>query len=350
MSSESFFADLHALTSFEAVLDSQNYHPLPDDWVIYVADVRNSTEAIRRGLYRAVNMVGAACITAVLNRCPGVALPFVFGGDGTTLASPATLAPQISRELQGVAAMAKKQFALELRIGRIPINELRASGFIVEVAKYRMAESNHLAMLGGNGLMEAERRIKASGSAYLILSDGPAPDADVSGLSCRWEPLRSVNGEILTLLIQSRSTGTRRMLLPAILLALARIDGPAGDKLNPVKPSGLHTRWPPKTLALESRTHAGTAAGFHVSGRRCAYWLIPSAARLFSIPALPRPGSTRTVTNNPPFLGRISGSLTACCGWSLTFRAEKSPPSLSSSQPNTVGAPSSMARIARAVR
>jgi hypothetical protein len=258
MSSESFFADLPALTSFEAVLDSQNYHPLPDDWVIYVADVRNSTEAIQRGLYRAVNMVGAACITAVLNRCPGAALPFVFGGDGTTLASPATLAPQISRELEGVAAMAKKQFALELRIGRIPIGELRASGFTVLVAKYRMAESNHLAMLGGNGLLEAERRIKASDSDHLISSEEPAPDADVSGLSCRWEPLQSAHGEILTLLVQSRSTGAEADgYYRQFYSRLLELTGLPDDKLNPVKPSALHTRWPPKTLDLESRTHAG---------------------------------------------------------------------------------------------
>jgi hypothetical protein len=95
MSSERFFADLPALTDFESVLDSRNYHPLPDDWMIYVADVCNSTDAIRRGLYRAVNMVGAACIATVSNECKGVELPFVFGGDGTTLASPASLAPKI---------------------------------------------------------------------------------------------------------------------------------------------------------------------------------------------------------------------------------------------------------------
>jgi len=258
MSSENFFADLPVLTNFEAVLDSRNYHSLPDDWMIYVADVRNSTDAIRRGLYRAVNMVGAACITAVLNRCPGMTLPFVFGGDGTTIASPATLAPQISRELQGVAAMAAKQFALELRIGRIPASELLSLGFTVEVAKYRMAGSDYLAMLGGTGLLEAERRIKMPGSAYLISTDGPAPDADVSGLSCRWEPLPSAHGEILTLLVQSRATGAAadRYYLQ-FYSGLLQLTGLPDDKLNPVKPSALHTRWPPKTLNLESRTRSG---------------------------------------------------------------------------------------------
>jgi hypothetical protein len=258
MSTENFFADLPALTSFESVLDSRNYHPLPDDWMIYVADVRNSTEAIQRGLYRAVNMVGAACITAVLNRCPGVALPFVFGGDGTTIASPTTLAAQISRELQGVAAMAQKQFALELRVGRIPVSELRASGFIAEVAKYRMAGSNHLAMLGGTGLIEAERRIKTPGSAYLIASDELATDADVSGLSCRWEPLQSAHGEILTLLVQSRAAGAGAdRYYRQFYSRLLELTGLPDAELNPVKPSALHTRWPPKTLSLEARTHAG---------------------------------------------------------------------------------------------
>lgn len=259
MSSENFYADLPALTSFEAVLDSRNYHPLPDDWVIYVADVRNSTDAIRRGLYRAVNMVGAACITAVLNRCPGATLPFVFGGDGTTIAAPATIAAEISQELQGVAAMAEKQFALELRVGCIPVSELRASGFTVEVAKYRLAGSDHLAMLGGNGLMEAERRIKIPGSTYLIASDGPAPDADVNGLSCRWEPLQSAHGEILTLLVQSRSIGAEAdRYYRQFYSRLLELTGLPDDQLNPVKPSALHTRWPPKTLNLEARAHAGS--------------------------------------------------------------------------------------------
>ena len=258
MSSENFFADLPALTDFQAVLDSQNYHPLPDDWMIYVADVRNSTGAIRRGLYRAVNMVGAACITAVLNRCPGVALPFVFGGDGTTIAAPGTLAPQISRELQGVAAMAEKQFALELRVGCITVSELRVFGFTVAAAKYRLAGPDHLAMLGGSGLMEAERRIKSPGSGYLISSDEPAPDADMSGLSCRWEPLQSAHGEILTLLVQTRLTGDEAdRYYRQFYSRLLELTGLPDDKLNPVKPSALHTGWPPKSWKLEVRTHAG---------------------------------------------------------------------------------------------
>jgi len=259
MPSENFFADLPALTEFEDVLDSGNYHRLPDDWVIYVADVSNSTEALQRGLYRAVNMVGAACIVAVLNRCRDGSVPFVFGGDGATLAAPASLAPIIQRTLQGVAAMAAKQFSLELRIGRVPVRELHAAGFTVEAAKYRAAGLVELAMLGGTGLMEAERRIKSPGSACLIPPDDGAPDADVSGLSCRWEPLPSTNGEILTLLVQTRLAGAAAdRYYQQFYSRLRELTGLTVEKLNPVKVSALHTGWPPKTLGLEARTHAGT--------------------------------------------------------------------------------------------
>ena len=259
MPSENFFADLPALTEFEHVLDSGNYHPLPDDWVVYVADVSNSTEALSRGLYRAVNMVGAACIVAVLNRCRAGSVPFVFGGDGATLAAPAALAPVIERTLQGVAAMAAKQFSLELRIGRVPVRALHAAGFTVEAAKYRAAGLVELAMLGGTGLSEAERQTKSPGSACLIPPDAGAPDADVSGLSCRWEPLPSTNGEILTLLVQTRLAGTAAdRYYQQFYARLCELTGLTDEKLNPVKVSALHTGWPPKTLDLEARTHAGT--------------------------------------------------------------------------------------------
>jgi hypothetical protein len=182
----------------------------------------------------------------------------VFGGDGATVAAPASLAPAIERALQGVAMMAAKQFNLELRIGRVPVSELRAAGFNVEAAKYCMAGSVELGMLGGTGVLEAERRIKSPGSTWLIPLDEQAPDADVSGLSCRWEPLQPEYGEILTLLVQSRLAGAEAdRYYQDCYARLLTLTGLTGEHLNPVKVRAMHTRWPPKTLGLESRTHAG---------------------------------------------------------------------------------------------
>ena len=63
---------------------AKNYRPLPDDWVVGFSDVVGSTEAIAKGRYKAVNMVGAGVIAAVANALERRPFPFVFGGDGAS--------------------------------------------------------------------------------------------------------------------------------------------------------------------------------------------------------------------------------------------------------------------------
>jgi hypothetical protein len=260
MNSERFYAELAALDDFGEVFRAANYRDFPDDWVLYVSDVRNSTQAIQRGLYRAVNMVGASCITAALNACPGLPLPFVFGGDGATVGAPASRDEIVCRELASVAAMARSQFELELRIGRVPIAALRAGGHRVQVAKYRIAGDDMLAMLRGDGVAEADRWVKAPGSAYLVEAAGcPLGSANLNGLSCRWEPLRSAHGEILSLLIHANAPEAQAdAYFDDLYRRIRAILALSDEELNPVKASALHTKWPPTDFDIESRVHAGS--------------------------------------------------------------------------------------------
>ncbi|HSB79323.1 MAG TPA: DUF3095 domain-containing protein [Candidatus Methylomirabilis sp.] len=260
MNTERFYAELPALDDFGEVFCAAHYRDFPDDWILYVCDVHNSTQAIQRGLYRAVNMVGASCITAALNACPVLPLPFVFGGDGATRAAPASRDDTVCRELASVAAMARGQFELELRIGRVPIATLRAAGHPVQVAKYRVAGDDVLAMLRGEGVAEAERWVKMPGSAYLIAAtDSPSTSANLSGLSCRWEPLHSAHGEMVSLLIQARLPEIQIDAYYAELYRKIRdILALTDEELNPVKADGLRMKWPPTDLEIESRTHAGS--------------------------------------------------------------------------------------------
>ena len=66
--SDDFYAALPVFRDFTRIMDAQLYRPLPDDWVIGVADVEQSTKAIRENRYKAVNMAGAAAIVAVVQR------------------------------------------------------------------------------------------------------------------------------------------------------------------------------------------------------------------------------------------------------------------------------------------
>lgn len=284
MDNERFYAELKTLDDFGEVFRAAHYRDFPDDWILYVCDVRTSTQAIQRGLYRAVNMVGASCITAALNACPGLPLPFVFGGDGATLAAPASRDEIVCRELANVAAMARAQFDLDLRIGRVPMAALRAGGHRVQVAKYRVAGDDLLAMLRGDGLAEAERWVKMPGSAHLIAAaESPSESANLNGLSCRWEPLRSAHGEILSLLIQAHLPETQiDAYYEHLYRKIRSILELSDEELNPVKADALHMKWPPTGLEIESRTHAGSGRSwsrvaarlwtlFHSMGGRLAF-------------------------------------------------------------------------------
>ena len=76
-------------TDSASLMDPALYKPLPNNWTIGIADIVQSTKAIRENRYRAVNMAGAAVIAALKNALDGSDFPYVFGGDGASFAVPA---------------------------------------------------------------------------------------------------------------------------------------------------------------------------------------------------------------------------------------------------------------------
>jgi len=78
---EGFFRDLPVLNQFSQVCDFSSYIELPEDWHIIVADVVNSTKAVRSGRYRAVNITGVSVISSILNIATPMQIPYIFGGD-----------------------------------------------------------------------------------------------------------------------------------------------------------------------------------------------------------------------------------------------------------------------------
>ncbi|WP_456672193.1 DUF3095 family protein [Bradyrhizobium sp. LM2.9] len=65
-----FYEALVPFDFFDDVVRRDRYRPLPDDWIIAVTDVSQSTEAIEQGRYREVNTAGAAVLAAVSNALP----------------------------------------------------------------------------------------------------------------------------------------------------------------------------------------------------------------------------------------------------------------------------------------
>ncbi len=262
-SSSDFFEKLPAVSEFSKVTDSSLYTPLPDDWLLVLSDIQGSTKAIQDGRYKTVNMVGAACIMGILNIAGDIDVPYVFGGDGATLAIPPSLKDAALAALVKVRAVSENEMHLALRIGFVPVRDLRKRGLDVTILKYNMSAGLSLAMFSGGGLSEADRLLKSEETTnpYLvprsITYDGPP---DLEGLSCRWEPLQSRNGKIISLLISAPhgSKEEKTQTYDQILKSLTDILGDASDNYRPTSAQNLKLRWPPRAAIIEAKL---TAAG-----------------------------------------------------------------------------------------
>ncbi len=267
MSNHEFYANIPAFDDFSGIADSRNYRLAPDDWHVIIADVRESTRAIAEGRYKDVNMIGAACINAVLNISQKRRIPYVFGGDGATLMVPAADVDSAARVLLGVRVMAAKRFDLDLRVGVVAVAEIhRQGGPRVRVARYRLSPGNELATFSGGGIELAEQWVK-SGSDYLLEDSYQDNNPDLSGLSCRWEPLASQQGVMLSLLMQAcaGSDEANATLYRDLIDNIARITDAGDDSSKPVCDDNLVLRWPPRALHAEVEATIGQRNRFHHS-------------------------------------------------------------------------------------
>ena len=245
-----FYAGLEPFTEFTEVADPARYVAAPDDWIVVLADIKGSTEAARAGRYKDVNLVGAACITAVLNVTRDLYLPYAFGGDGATMLIPPSGRDVVADALRRIRRLAGNGFGLELRVGLVAVRELRRLGRTVLVAKYQLSPGNNLAMFAGGGLELAERLIK-SDPAFTLEEQGDPEPPDLHGLSCRWEPYRSLRGHMLTLLVRPLEADALA-LQRQILRDLAAIVGETPDFASPIRAENMRFAWPPRGLRAEA--------------------------------------------------------------------------------------------------
>ncbi len=252
VSSERFYADLPSFTHFEEFADFGAYQPVPEDWVVVLGDIVSSTRAISEGRYKAVNMVGAAVITSVLNACRGTEVPYVFGGDGGALVVPGHVAERAADALRCLQCHSSQAFGLDLRAAAIPVTRLRDEGYDVRLRRFQLNSANHLAVFSGGGIEHADTILKAGGGDPAILSpDQTLQPPDLTGLSCRWEPLSAVRGRMIALMLQPvGNPDPTRAYRSAIDQIAAALEGglPAHA---PASDQSLVFRWPPRGLPLE---------------------------------------------------------------------------------------------------
>ena len=253
--SPSFYESIQPVADFGRVLDQSAYRALPDDWWIGVTDVVDSTVAIAAGRYKAVNLAGAAAISAVINALGHQMFPFAFGGDGAQFALPASDAAVARDALARTAAWVRDDLHLDLRIALVPVRDIRAAGVDVKVARYSASPAVDYAMFSGGGIRWAETELKA-GRIGLAPA---APDArpDLTGLSCQWGAVRARNGAILSIIVRPNEPvpGPAYAEATGNLLKILNKE----KRYNPMPARGPDLGWPKGSGDLMGRLVGSTA-------------------------------------------------------------------------------------------
>lgn len=242
--------DFPVFATFREVADTALYAALPDGWILAVADVAGSTQAIEAGRYKAVNMAGAAVIAAVSNALGQAPFPFVFGGDGASFVVPPESAEAALAALAATATLVHEEFGFDLRIAAVPITAVREAGLDVRVARFAASPDVAYAMFAGGGLAWAEERMKEGAFAIERAPEGTRPD--LAGLSCRFEPAASRQGLIVSMIVRLAPEGDpaafRRLVEDLLDVVEA---SPAGGR--PLPEGGPAMTWPSAGLDLEAR-------------------------------------------------------------------------------------------------
>lgn len=231
MSSLDFYHHLPPMPDFNAIADENQYQAVPEDWTVVITDIKGSTTAIEMGRYRDVNTIGAATIAAAQNALQRE-FPFVFGGDGATLVIPNEDIPKIKAALLGVQNLSTDNFQLTLRIGLVKVRELYQAGHQLKIARHELAAGKCIAMFYGGGLQAAEDKIKNEPHKYNIHANEET-QADLEGLSCRWNPIPNKNGLVLSILVTARGEQKQATYL-RVIQELEKILGDKLDHFNPV--------------------------------------------------------------------------------------------------------------------
>jgi hypothetical protein len=243
-----FYARLPSMKSAGDALNESNYATVPDDWLIAVSDIKGSTQAVAKGQGANVNFAAAAMIASLTNLVGP--LPHQFGGDGAVALVPPGHDAEARKVLARTRAFAKREFGLDQRVGLVAVAALAERGVGLAVAKYEPAPGMAYAAFRGGGIELLEKSVKGRGDATLEslaaipaeLDDGEPPD--LTGLSCRWTPIKAARGQIVSLVARGADHAT----LHAELAVVAGV-----PSLNAVSIAGLKPRWPPKGLMREAR-------------------------------------------------------------------------------------------------
>ena len=249
-----FYATVPVFDRFAGIMDAGRYVGMPDDWLLGIADVVQSTKAIAENRYKTVNMAGAAVIAAVANALGNREFPFVFGGDGASFAVSPRDADVARGALAATATWVAEELGLTLRIAMVPVRTIREHGFDLKVARFGPSKNVAYAMFSGGGVAWADATMKRGELAIPPAPAGTRPD--LTGLSCRFSEMPSRHGVVMSVVVVPGTT-SEDPAFRGLIADIIQLVEKSPEMSRPVPPEGPGLRWPPAGLELEAHATRG---------------------------------------------------------------------------------------------
>lgn len=243
----------------DLLMENHLFFKVPDNWHVLITDVKNSTQAALDGQHQTVNLVATGSIVAALNIAfkDNISVPFFFGGDGATFIIPPSLLAATLTALQQHRENTLNNFKLDLRVGHVPVTEVYEQGHELRLSKLKTSDLFNIPVLLGNGLIFAERKIKAADqpSPPLLNNTG---ELDMSGMHCRWDKIKppANNFEVVCLQVIAKDGIQQADAFRQVIESIDKIYG-APEVRKPISISKLRMMATFEKIGREMRTRLG---------------------------------------------------------------------------------------------
>ncbi len=227
---QQFYANVAATTGTlqEVLRNKSAFVSIPADWSVIVADIQGSTKATMEGRGKDINILAAACVIACINIAKNakIEIPFLYGGDGATILAPNQLADAMVKSLKSLRSNAHQAYGLRLRVGSVEVNKLKTRDSL-RICKWRVSEGYDQALFLGEGLLEADRVVKADPSTGDIPQSAMPEMVSLNGMMCRWNqiPPKKPKEEIVCMIIEAKDHKNEANLYADILDDIEQVYG-----------------------------------------------------------------------------------------------------------------------------
>lgn len=257
---------VNEISLVELLGEDHLFYEIPADWHVVIADIKNSSQAISKGLHETVNLIATGCIVAVLNIAyrNNMTVPFFFGGDGAAFILPFSITSASIGALLAHRDNARNNFDIILRVGSVPVNEIYGKGFELKISKLRTSTLFAIPVLLGDGLSFAERRIKEEDyQPDFIIQKPDTPD--LSGMQCRWDKIKPPHDhdEVLSLLVVAGPGLRQSEAFQAVIGTLDKIYGGLENR-RPISVAMLRLKGTVEKIGLEMRAKFGRFKPFYL--------------------------------------------------------------------------------------